>query len=241
MVWALEVRVKSRVRTLILLAGGVVALTARRKASRLEPMQSRYSDARTKILIVGGGFGGLAAAEELFKALGTNREVGVGLVDRVNHTTFWPLVPAVVSGNIEMRHVAHSIRRVLNPMGVEFFRAEVRGVDFGAREVTTDAGALTYDYLVVAPGSRTAFFGTPGAQEHAMDLKGLLDALRIRSQIIDRFEEANRLGGGFADDLLTFVFVGGGPTGVEGAAQAHDLIFDVLKADSPAVDFGRVC
>jgi NADH dehydrogenase len=230
---------KPSLRTLIL-AGGVVALAARRKASRPEPMQSRYSDARTKILIVGGGFGGLAAAEELSKALGANREVGVALVDRVNHTTFWPLVPAVISGNIEMRHVAHSIRRVLNPLGVGFFRAEVRGVDFGAREVTTNTGALTYDYLVVAPGSRTAFFGTPGAREYAMDLKGLLDALRIRSRIIDRFEEAHRLRGGFADELLTFVFVGGGPTGVEGAAEAHDLIFDVLKDDYPTVDFGRV-
>jgi NADH dehydrogenase len=203
-------------------------------------MQSSYSDARTKILIVGGGFGGLAAAEELFKALGANGEVGVGLIDRANHTTFWPMVPAVISGDIEMRHVAHYIRRVLNPMGVEFFQDEVKGIDFGAREVTTDAGSFPYDYLVLAPGSRTAFFGTPGAREHAMDLKGLLDALRIRSLIIDRFEEAHRLRGEFADDLVTFVFVGGGPTGVEAAAEAHDLIFDVLKDDYPAVDFQRV-
>src|SRR3712207_809913 len=72
-----------------------------------------------------------------------------------------------------------------------------------------------------------------------MDLKGLLDALRIRSQIIDRFEEAHRLRGEVADDLLTFVFVGGGPTGVEGAAEAHDLIFDVLKDDYPGVVFRR--
>jgi len=79
--------------------------------------------------------------------------------------------------------------------------------------VTTNTGALTYDYLVLAPGSRTAFFGTPGAREYAMDLKGLLDALRIRSRIIDRFEEAHRLRGEFTDNLLTFVFVGGVPPG----------------------------
>jgi NADH:ubiquinone reductase (H+-translocating) len=231
---------KPSLRTLIVLAGGALALATRRKASRPVPVRERYPDARTRILVVGGGFGGLAAAEELSKALGADQEVAVGLVDRVNHTTFWPMVPAVVSGNIEMRHVAHSIRRVLNSLGAEFFQVEVKGINFGAREVITDAGVFPYDYLILAPGSRTAFFGTPGAREHAMDLKGLLDALRIRSQIIDRFEEAHRLRGEFTDDLLTFVFVGGGPTGVEGAAEAHDLIFDVLEDDYPGVDFRRV-
>ncbi len=113
-------------------------------------------------------------------------------------------------------------------------------MDFAARKVHSDVGIFSYDYLILAPGSRTAFFGAPGAREHTIDLKGLPDALRVRNTIIDCFEEAERLKGEFDEGLLTFVFVGGGPTGVEGIAESHDLIFDVLKDDYPGVDFGRV-
>ena len=102
-------------------------------------------------------------------------------------------------------------------------------MDFDAREVKTREGAFRYDYLILAPGSRTTFFGIAGARENAIDLKGLRDALRVRDTIIDRFEEAERLRGDLPDGLLTFVFVGGGPTGVEGVADAHDLIHNVLR------------
>jgi NADH:ubiquinone reductase (H+-translocating) len=219
------------------LAGGTVALGAYRAR---KPLGIHYSDAPTKVLVVGGGFGGLAAVRGLAQAFGGSRDVGVALLDRVNYTTFWPMVPAAISGNIEVRHVARAIRRILKPLGAEFFQAEVVGVDFDAREVRTNVGSFSYDYLILAPGSRTAFFGASGAPENAMDLKGLRDALRVRNAIIDRFEEAERLRGAFADDLLTFVFVGGGPTGVEAAADSHDLIFDVLRGDYPGVDFDRV-
>jgi NADH dehydrogenase len=141
---------------------------------------------------------------------------------------------------VEVRHVAHSIRRILKPLGVEFLQEEVTGVDFEAREVRTNEGAFSYDYLILSPGSQTAFFGTPGAEENAMDIKGLRDALQVRNHVIDRFEEAERLRGELPGGLLTFVFVGGGPTGVEAAADTHELIFDVLKADYPNVDFGKV-
>jgi NADH dehydrogenase len=221
------------------LAGGAVALGAYR-ARRPKPLWIHYSDAPTKVLVLGGGFGGLAAVRELAQAFGGSRDVGVALLDRVNYTTFWPMVPAAISGNIEVRHAASAIRRILEPLGVEFFQAEVVGVDFDAREVRTDVGTFSYDYLILAPGSRTAFFGASGARENAMDLKGLRDALRVRNAIIDRFEEAERLRGAFADDLLTFVVVGAGTTGVEAAADSHDLIFDVLRGDYPGVDYDRV-
>jgi NADH:ubiquinone reductase (H+-translocating) len=220
------------------LAGGAVALGAYR-ARRPKPLGIRYSDASTKVLVVGGGFGGLGAVRELAHAFDGRRDVGVALLDRVNYTTFWPMVPAAISGDIEVRHVASSIRRILKPLGVEFFQAEIVGVDFDTREVRSDVGSFPYDYLILTPGSRTAFFGASGAQENAIDLKGLRDALRVRNTIIDRFEEADRLQGAFDDDLLTFVFVGGGPTGVEAAADSHDLIFDVLRGDYSGVDFDR--
>src|SRR5215218_10112329 len=138
---------------------------------RPRPLGRGYSEAPKKVLIVGGGFGGLAALEGLTRALGGSDEVGVALIDRVNYTTFWPLVPSAISADVEVRHMAHSVRRITRPLGVEFFQAEVRGVDFEARKIHSDIGAFSYDNLILAPGSRTAFFGTSGAREHAIDLK----------------------------------------------------------------------
>lgn len=204
------------------------------------PLTGSYANASTRVLIVGGGFGGLAVARELARTLHGNEDVGVALVDRMNYTTFWPMVPSIIPSNAEVRHVAHSLRRVLRPLGVEFFQDEVVDVDFDARRVKTGDGDYHYDYLVLAPGSRTTFFGTPGAEVNAMDVKGLRDALRVRNHVIDCFEEAERVGDKAPDGLLTFVVVGGGPTGVEAAAETHDLIFDVLKDDYPNVDFDRV-
>jgi NADH:ubiquinone reductase (H+-translocating) len=223
--------------------GGLIleaAWEAYRRLRRPASLEGSYAHASTKILIVGGGFGGLAAARELARALHGTGDVGVALMDRMNYTTFWPMVPSVIPSNAEVRHVAHSLRRILKPLGVEFFQSEVAGVDFEARQAKAGGRDYPYDYLVLAPGSRTTYFGTPGAKENAMDVKGLRDALRVRNHVIDRFEEAEHLDDQATDDLLTFVVVGGGPTGVEAAADTHDLIFDVLGDDYPNVDFGRV-
>ncbi|MGF1471319.1 MAG: NAD(P)/FAD-dependent oxidoreductase [Rubrobacteraceae bacterium] len=225
---------------LALAAAAGVAFGAYRRYSKPEPLGVGYPEAPTKVLIVGGGFGGLAALGDLVAEFGGGREVGVAVMDSSNYTTFWPMVPSAISGDIEVRHAAHSIRRITQPLGAEFYQAEMTGADFEAGEVHTSEGSFPYDYLVLAPGSRTTFFGTPGAEEHAMDLKGLKDALMVRNRIIDRFEEAERLKGEFEDGLLTFVVVGGGATGVEAMADAHDLVFEVLEKDYPNVDFGRV-
>jgi NADH dehydrogenase len=229
---------RGKLAAVVALVGG--AAGAYRLARRAKPLGSHYSRAPRKVLIVGGGFGGLSAIDELVEELDGDPGVGVALIDRVNFTTFWPMVPSAISGNVEVRHIAHSIRRRILPLGAEFFQAEATEVDFDARRVKTTEGTFAYDYLVLAPGSRTAYFDIPGAWEHSVDLKGLRDALRVRNRVIDSFEEAERLGAETPDSLLTFVFVGAGPTGVEAAADTNDLIFDVLEGDYPNVDFDRV-
>ncbi|MBV9453016.1 MAG: NAD(P)/FAD-dependent oxidoreductase [Rubrobacter sp.] len=215
-------------------------MRARSLLRKPKPLGAHYRDAPTKVLIVGGGFGGIPVVKELVHALDGNQRVGVALLDRVSFTTFYPLVPRTISANVEIGHLAHSIRSIVRPLGVDFNQAEVEGVDFEAQEVHSNKGSFPYDYLVLAPGSRTAFFDTVGVREHAIELKGLREALQVRNTIIDRFEEAQWLRGEHEEGLLTFIFVGGGPTGVEGAASTHDLIFNVLKRDYPDVDFERV-
>lgn len=226
-------------------AAGVCASILARAGyrSRRPVLRGDYQQAPVKVLIVGGGFGGLAAARELARLLGGSAcgaSVGVALLDLANYTTFWPMVPSAIAGDVEVRHAAHAIRRVTRPLGVEFYQARVESIDLAGRSARTDVGEFPYDYLILAPGSRTAFPGVWGARENALELKSLTDALHIRNTVIDRFEEAERLRGRHGGDLLTFVFVGGGPTAVEGAANCHDLIFDVLQPDYPAVDFSRV-
>jgi len=231
--------VKGKLAMIAALAGGAAgAYNLLRRPRR--PLGTYYSRAQRKVLIVGGGFGGMAVLDELVERLEGDPEVGIALIDRVNFTTFYPMVPSAISGNVEVRHAARSIRRRIKPLGAEFFQAEVTEVDFEAREVKTTHGTFAYDNLVLAAGSRTAYFDIPGAREHSVDLKGLRDALRVRNRVIDSFEEAELLGDETPEGLLTFVFVGGGPTGVEAAADTNDLIFDVLQDDYPNVDFDRV-
>jgi NADH dehydrogenase len=188
------------------------------------------------VVIVGAGFGGLSAARELARA-----PVDVLVLDRNNYHGFWPFLYQVATGILETQEIAYPVRSMLRKQkNVDFRMADVRGVDFDAREVLTDDGSYAYDYLVLAGGSATNYFGNDDLAEHCYGLKDLDDADRLRNHILTAFEAAAR-----THDpreraaLLSFVIVGAGPTGVELAGQLSLLARRTLSREFPNVDLDQ--
>lgn len=186
---------------------------------------------RPRVVIVGGGFGGLWAARRLARS----GRVDVVLVDRNNYHTFLPLLYQVAAAEIEPEQIAYPLRGVFRRQDrVSVALAEVRGVDGARRVLHTDGPDIPYDHLILAPGSLTSFFGVPGAAENAYTLKSLEDAVRLRNHILACFERAS-----LTEDparraaLLTFTVVGGGPTGVEFAGALAELVRTPLARDFP--------
>jgi NADH dehydrogenase len=186
-----------------------------------------------KIVILGGGFGGLATATRLERLLG-EREAEIALVSRENFSLFTPMVPEVSSGGLELRHVVTPVRAQLKR--TQFYLAEVKGVDLIARTVDVEHTLLQthhqlpYDHLVFALGSVTSTFGLPGIEECALPLKTLEDAERLRNQMVAIMETADVTIDPVARKrLLTFVFVGGGFTGVEAAGEMLDFFHSVSR------------
>lgn len=189
--------------------------------------------ARPKVVIIGGGFGGLNAAVALRRA-----PVDVVLVDRKNHHLFQPLLYQVATAGLSPADIAEPIRRVLRGQrNATVLLAEVTGIDVAAKKVTLDEGTLSYDFLVVACGATHSWFGHDDWSAHAMGLKTLEDALEIRRRALMAFEEAER-----TDDparrarLLTFVVVGAGPTGVELAGALAEIARRTLAKDFRNID-----
>ncbi len=188
---------------------------------------------RMKVVIVGGGFGGLAVA----KALGGSN-IDVLLVDRTNHHLFQPLLYQVATAALSPADIATATRTLVAGFENVITRLdEVTGVDTAAREVLTRSGArLPYDYLVLATGCRYSFFGNDAWAEHALVLKTLSDALKIRERVLGAFEQAEKsTSASEITSLLTFVIVGGGPTGVEMAGAIAELARTALVRDFRAI------
>ena len=185
-----------------------------------------------RAVVVGGGFGGLAAARELLDA-----KVDVLMVDRHNFHTFQPLLYQVATAGLDPENVAAALRGIFRRKpGFDFRWGEVSAVDLAGRRIVVDDTAFEYDWLVLAPGSDSASFGVPGVDAHAFPLKTLTDSVRLRSHILRRFEEV-AADPSLADaGALTFVVVGGGPTGVELSGALVELIEHVLARDFPNLD-----
>lgn len=188
---------------------------------------------RSRVVIVGGGFGGLAAARALRRA-----PVDVTLVDRRNHHLFQPLLYQVATAGLSPADIAYPIRSVLRRQAnASVLLAEAVDVDVARRELVLKDGRLGYDYLVLATGARHAYFGREEWEPLAPGLKSLEDALEIRRRILLAFEKAERETSPDARRaLLTIVVVGGGPTGVELAGAIAEIARQVMKSDFRAID-----
>jgi NADH dehydrogenase len=178
---------------------------------------------KPKVVILGGGFGGLAAA----RALDKSAEVTV--VDRHNFQTFLPLLYQVSTAGLAADHVAYPIRGALRKTDIKFRMGSPISVDHKNKEVKLDSSeVLKFDHLIVALGSVSADFGIPGVNEHALGMKTVHEALTIRAEIMRRFEDLCR----FEDETkLSISVIGGGPTGVEMAGAIAELIRGPLKSD----------
>ncbi|MGH9779617.1 MAG: NAD(P)/FAD-dependent oxidoreductase [Candidatus Acidiferrales bacterium] len=176
-----------------------------------------------RIVVLGGGFGGLEAVIELERRFRDHPGVELWLVSENNYFMFTPLLPQVVSSYIEPRHIIQSIRDIRRHRCFRFLRARVTGIDLRHRLVHTTARERPYDYLVIALGSVPNYFGIEGV-EHCFPLFTLEDAIVLRDHILDLFEHADHEPDpGRRRHLLRFVIVGGGYTGVEAATELHDL------------------
>ena len=185
-----------------------------------------------RVVIVGAGFGGLWVARGL-----ANRPVDVTLVDRNNYHTFFPLLYQVAAAELVPTDIAYPVRSIFRrARNVEVRMTEMTDLDLTEREVVTASGRVGYDYLVLALGSEPAFFGVPGAEEHAFPLRWMSDAVPLRHHVLTRFEAAVTCERERRRQLLTFVVVGGGPTGVEYAGALSELVFGPLLEDFPGIE-----
>ena len=189
------------------------------------------------VAVVGAGFAGLNAARALRRA-----PAQVVLLDRNNYHLFQPLLYQVATAGLEPEEIAKPARAILRGQkNFDFRLVDVTRVDFAARTLETTAGPIAYDYLVLAPGGETNFFGLDSMERHGLGLKDIPDAIAIRNHVLTCFEQAM-----LEPDaerrraLLTFIVVGGGPTGVEMAGALSELIRLVLVKDYPRLNIKDV-
>ena len=190
-----------------------------------------------RIVIIGGGFAGISLAKKL-----RNKKVQVVLLDKLNYHNFQPLMYQVATGGLEPDSIAYPIRKVVQEFRDFYFRlAEVREIDANNNKVIADIGELKYDYLVIATGSKTNYFGNKEIERNSMAMKTIPQSLNIRSLILENFEQA--LLTNDIDErhsLMNFVLVGGGPTGVELAGALAEMKKAILPKDYPDLDVRKM-
>jgi len=199
----------------------------------MEERPPATAPARPRVVIVGAGFGGLAAARALARSAAQ-----VVVIDAKNHHTFQPLLYQVATAALSPAEIAWPIRHLLKQQAnARVLLSRALGVDPAARQVLTEAGPVPYDQLVIAAGATHSWFGHDAWAPFAPGLKTLEDALAIRRRILSAFEHAELAGeGGAPGALASFVVVGGGPTGVEMAGAIAEIARDALRSEFRHID-----
>ncbi len=189
-----------------------------------------------RIVIVGGGFGGLALAKSL-----ANTSYQVVLIDKHNYHTFQPLLYQVATGALEPDSIASPFRSIFEKKKNVFFRlAEVEQIVPEKNSIQTTIGDISYDYLVLCTGSKTNYFNMDGVSKYSMPLKSVPDALDLRSMLLQNLEKALNTEGEELESLVDIIVVGGGPTGIETAGALAELKNHVLPDDYAEIDFKRM-
>lgn len=190
-----------------------------------------------RIVIIGGGFAGISLAKKL-----KNKKVQVVLIDKHNYHTFQPLLYQVATGGLEAGSIAYPIRKIIQEFPDFYFRlGRVNEIDTQNQYVKTDIGELHYDYLVLANGSKTNYFGNKEIERNSMSMKTIPQSLNIRSLILENFEQAL-----LVDDeternaYMNFCLVGGGPTGVELAGALAEMKNAILQKDYPDLNIDNM-
>ncbi len=214
-------------------AGGLAGFAASRIYENNR--QVRLSSKGKHVVILGGGFGGLSAASKLIDLAGD--QLRSTLIDQHNYHLFTPMLYQVATCGVVPYDVAIPLRSFTGPRGIRFRRATVQNVDFERRSVQTDSGEITYDYLIIALGSTTNYFGNESAREHTLPLKSLEGGLGVRNHVIDCLERAAQMTDkGEQKKLLTFVVIGGGATGVETAGALADAVRNLSPRRYPTLN-----
>ena len=189
-----------------------------------------------RVIIIGGGFAGISLAKKLSK-----QDMQVVLIDKHNYHTFQPLLYQVSTGGLEPDSIAYPIRKILKNYSNFYFRlAKVNDIDTEKKKIHSDIGDIKYDYLVLATGSATNFFGNKEIKQNSMSMKSIPQSLNLRSLILENFEEALLTDSqDESDALMNFVIVGAGPTGVELAGALAEIKKGILPKDYPDLDTRR--
>lgn len=194
---------------------------------------------KPRVVIIGGGFAGIELVSALEKL-----DVQVVMVDKRNHHTFIPLLYQVATAGLSPGDISSPLREFLqNNKNFHFRMAKVQNILSDEKKIVTNLGELEYDYLVIASGATTNFFGNDQLKKNALKLREMSDAVELRVHLLENFEEALQLYDNEADELekhMNIVIVGGGPTGVEMAGAIGELKRNVLPKDYPELDFSQM-
>ena len=190
-----------------------------------------------RVVIIGGGFAGIALAKKL-----KNKNLQVVLLDKHNYHTFQPLLYQVATGGLEAGSIAYPIRKVIQEYPNFYFRlTSVKEIDTNNQKIISEIGDLNYDYLIIATGSKTNYFGNKEIERNAMSMKTIPQSLNIRSLILENFEQAVLIKEeSERNALMNFVLVGAGPTGVELAGALAEMKKAILQKDYPDLDISKM-